>query len=324
MHVAICITHAHFVYCIYAFYCLQSYHHSFGPGPYQVEMQIELPANIGADPSQQRNVPENPTILINLFHEKLPHAVHVFLEQVAHKLWDNCAFYINTEHVLQVGPVDAVTGEDRLPKFVEKELDILSFQEYSFEHPHQQYTLGFTGRPAGPGFYINKLDNSKDHGPGGQMHHDLNEEADPCFGKIDDSSIELMDLMFGMPVIKKDGPKKLWLTERLRITSAKIVGWVDPNDASATQAHIENDAHKMNDAIKKAEAAVGNNAAVAEEKSDEKPEEEKTEEELEATPEEKPEEKPEEEKPEEKPIDSLDDAQKKIADLEKKLQEAGL
>lgn len=263
---------------------------SFGPGPYQVEMQIELPAHL----RDHSHVPKNPTLLINLFHEELPHSTHVFLEQVAHNLWDNCAFYINTEHVIQVGPLDAVTGEDRLPKFVEKELDILSFQEYSFQHPHQQYTLGFTGRPAGPGFYINKLDNSKDHGPGGQMHHDLSEEADPCFGKIDDSSIEIMDLMFHMPVVKEDGPRKWWLTERLRITSAQIVGWVDPNDASATQAHIENDAHKMNDAMKKAEAVVDNNAAAAEEK------------------------------PKEKPIESLDDAQKRIADLEKKLQAAGI
>ena len=258
---------------------------------------MELPANIRDD---HPHVPPNPKLLINLFHEELPHASHVFLEQVAHGLWDNCAFYINTEHVFQVGPLDAVTEEDRLPKFVEKELDILSFQEYSFKHPHQQYTLGFTGRPAGPGFYINKLDNSKDHGPGGQMHHDLSEEADPCFGKVDDSSVEILDLMFALPIVREDGPRNFWLQERIRIKSANVVGWVDPNDASATQAHIENDAHKMNDAIKKAEAVVDSNAAGA--ATEAKP--------VAAT--------------ETKPIESLDDAQKRIADLEKKLQAAGI
>ena len=36
----------------------------------------------------------------------------------------------------------------------------------------------------GPDFYINKMDNSANHGPGGQTQVVLNEEADPCFGRI--------------------------------------------------------------------------------------------------------------------------------------------
>ena len=136
----------------------------FGPGPYQVEITLELPA----DPNHHPTIPVNPTLLINLYHQEMPHATHVFLEQVAHHLWDGCAFAVNADHVLQTAPVDAVTGHDRTPAFVEKELDILSFQEYSDQHPHKRYTVGFTGRPAGPGFYVNKLDNSEDNGPGGQ------------------------------------------------------------------------------------------------------------------------------------------------------------
>ena len=136
----------------------------FGPGPYQVEITLELPA----DPNHHPTIPVNPTLLINLYHQEMPHATHVFLEQVAHQLWDGCAFAVNADHVLQTAPVDAVTGHDRTPAFVEKELDILSFQEYSDQHPHKRYTVGFTGRPAGPGFYVNKLDNSEDNGPGGQ------------------------------------------------------------------------------------------------------------------------------------------------------------
>ena len=33
-------------------------------------------------------------------------------------------------------------------------------------------------------FYINTQDNAQIHGPGGQHHHDLHEEGDPCFGKV--------------------------------------------------------------------------------------------------------------------------------------------
>ena len=229
----------------------------FGPGPYQVEIQFELPA----DPKHHPNVPANPSLLINLYHQEMPHATHVFLEQVAHKLWDGCAFAVNADHVLQTAPVDAVTGQDRTPAFVEKELDILSFQEYSDRHPHKRYTVGFTGRPAGPGFYVNKIDNSVDNGPGGQAHHDLDEEADPCFGVVDDGSVLVLERLFQLPTIADNGPHDHWLEDYLPILSARVVGWVDPNDASATQAHLESDQHKMEDALKKAEIGQQQNAA---------------------------------------------------------------
>ena len=129
-----------------------------------MEFQLELRASRKNYP----NVPANPTILINLFHEDMPHATHLFLEQVAHRLWDGCAFTINAEHVFQANPTNAATKQNRIANFQAKELDILSFQEYSTDHQHEQYTLGFTGRPAGPGFYINKIDNSFINGPGGQ------------------------------------------------------------------------------------------------------------------------------------------------------------
>lgn len=49
-----------------------------------------------------------------------------------------------------------------------------------------QFTLGFTGRPGGPDFYINKMNNTEAHGPGGQHQHHLEEFADPCFAKVID------------------------------------------------------------------------------------------------------------------------------------------
>lgn len=123
--------------------------------------------------------------------EKMPHAVNFFLQQVHHKLWDGCAFVINAVHILQAGPhrhINAGNYEanavDLMDKFLKAELDKIAFQEYHEGYPHTQYTLGLAGRPGGPDFYINKIDNSVNHGPGGQDHHDLHEEADPCFGKL--------------------------------------------------------------------------------------------------------------------------------------------
>merc|ERR1712150_153892 len=55
------------------------------------------------------------------------------------------------------------------------------FQEYSDRFPHETYTLGFSGRPGGPSFYINTIDNTKNHGPGGYA---ADGKGDPCFGKV--------------------------------------------------------------------------------------------------------------------------------------------
>ena len=60
----------------------------------------------------------------------------------------------------------------------------MPFQEYHDDYPHKRFTVGFAGRPGGPDFYINKVNNSENHGPGGQSHHDLHEEADPCFATL--------------------------------------------------------------------------------------------------------------------------------------------
>ena len=49
----------------------------------------------------------------------------------------------------------------------------LAFQEYSAEYPHRPFTVGIAGRPGGPDFYINLLDNVKNHGPGGIRTHNL-------------------------------------------------------------------------------------------------------------------------------------------------------
>jgi hypothetical protein len=50
--------------------------------------------------------------------------------------------------------------------------------------PHVKYTLGYAGRPGGPDFYVSTMDNTFNHGPGGQASYEEKSEADPCFAKV--------------------------------------------------------------------------------------------------------------------------------------------
>jgi len=161
----------------------------FGPGPHKVKFEVELPQDNMRDSHLINGQFSEFTIELHpLAH--LPHSVHLFLEQVHHKLWDGCSFVVNAPHILQAGAHPGKRNgdsfDDKMVPFAEAKLDILSYQEYNEEFPHKQWTVGFAGRPGGPDFYINKIDNTLNHGPGGQEHHDLHEEADPCFGKVVD------------------------------------------------------------------------------------------------------------------------------------------
>lgn len=155
---------------------------------------------------------------------KMPHAVHLFLEQVYHELWDNTWFYLNGPHVLQAGPQDWDDDEEgqALKRFKETQLDTLAFPEYSHDFPHIPWTLGFTGRPGGPDWYINKVDNTAPHGPGGQFQHDLIEQADPCFAKITDGHDVLMKV-FKMDVYPGDHEYAYFLQEPVEILKARIL-----------------------------------------------------------------------------------------------------
>lgn len=164
----------------------------------------------------------------------MPHAVHLFLEQVSHGLWDNAWFYINGPHVLQAGPqadeaalAKAIAaGEDErslaLRPFRELQLDTLSFPEYSEDFPHVPMTLGFTGRPGGPDFYINKVDNTIAHGPGGQFHHELAEYADSCFAKVV-SGFDSLKAMTETPTVMEANEYQFFYEEPIHIVKVAMV-----------------------------------------------------------------------------------------------------
>eukprot|EP00388_Colpodella_angusta_P038630 GDKK01044994.1.p2 GENE.GDKK01044994.1~~GDKK01044994.1.p2 ORF type:complete len:103 (+),score=13.11 GDKK01044994.1:3-311(+) len=72
----------------------------------------------------------------------------------------------------------------------------LAFQEYHPDFPHKQYTMGYAGRPSGPAFYISTVNNVANHGPASQGSAT---EADACFGKIQQQSIEIVKRMEKQP-----------------------------------------------------------------------------------------------------------------------------
>jgi cyclophilin family peptidyl-prolyl cis-trans isomerase len=150
----------------------------FGPGPHHVEVEVNFPTH------QE----ENWYFTIELAPiDEMPHSIHTFLELVSRGLFDNggYSFYSNAVHVIQGGPFsNHLTGSDIgnvEERFQESGYASVLFQEYSESFPHEKYTLGFTGRPGGPSFYINTRDNTQDHGPGGYA---ADGKGDPCFGKV--------------------------------------------------------------------------------------------------------------------------------------------
>jgi hypothetical protein len=163
----------------------------------------------------------------------VPHAVHMFMEQVEHGLWHkDTYFYLNGPHVLQVGPQmfdeedepmydDEHYEQHRIEHFYELDLEELIFPDYHDEFPHVQWTLGFTGRPGGPDFYINKVDNQASHGPGGQEHFALYEQADSCFGIIIEGK-EYMEQLFAAKTYSV--PAWEWIIEEpIPIVKAEII-----------------------------------------------------------------------------------------------------
>ena len=176
----------------------------YGPGPHRISMVINL------DDTQHEVIIELAPITL------MPHSVHTFLSQLSEGYWTRGtpAIVMNPGHVLQACPhpcleTKAMGGSYPGDPYVDMRhagLDTVSFQEYHPEYPHEKYTIGFAGRPSGPEFYINMMNNTLDHGPKEALpkkaivEDEEEEEADemmtmepdPCFGKII-SGFEVID-----------------------------------------------------------------------------------------------------------------------------------
>lgn len=200
----------------------------FGNGIHKVELDIEYPQyTVDLPPSSWPRVRGTFTLEMAPL-DLMPIAVNLFLQQVHHKLWNGCSFVINAMHILQAGPHrydESQSGKydanvaTLVNGFKNSKLDKMPFQEYHVNYPHDTHTVGFAGRPGGPDFYINKIDNSENHGPGGQSHHDLHEEADPCFGKL----VGGMEILQELNKIPVDGERGSLLLHSVVIMDSRVV-----------------------------------------------------------------------------------------------------
>jgi Cyclophilin type peptidyl-prolyl cis-trans isomerase/CLD len=180
----------------------------YGPGPHRVQfkVQVETSSNkdqlqaLETDDAMWHNMISKPlksftktsrskvtrSFVVQLAPvDEVPHALHFFLDMIQNGLWDDALFlhHEKVDHVMAAAPMDYKTHNIRYDELNDMGWQKgLGFPEFSKSLPHDKYTLGFADR--GPTFYINTMDNSDIHGPGGQGHHVLPEDADPCFGRI--------------------------------------------------------------------------------------------------------------------------------------------
>ncbi|KAL7581514.1 hypothetical protein ACA910_022083 [Epithemia clementina (nom. ined.)] len=180
----------------------------YGPGPYQVKLTINVLYHSrahGFDSSSpqhastfvhNRGMRVKRHFIIELAPlDLMPHSVHLFLDLVESKLWNDSVFlhHDESEHVVAAAPVDYSTHNLKTELLDSLNFKSLSFPEYSPEYPHKKYTVGFAHK--GPTIYINTVDNTENHGPGSQEHHLFPEDADPCFGTVIRGQEVIEDLM---------------------------------------------------------------------------------------------------------------------------------
>ena len=151
----------------------------YGPEPYLVRAALEFPASMPdpAGPAASLTWRMAPTAAA-------PYAVLHFLEHVVSGFVKG-AFHRNGGHVLQA----QVAGGGRP----------LVFQEYDAAWPHVKNTLGYAGRPGSGAFYINIIDNTRNHGP------DKKGESDAGFGKLIETEavLAVVERIKKMPGISK-------------------------------------------------------------------------------------------------------------------------
>mmetsp|Transcript_14589 Transcript_14589/g.22517 ORF Transcript_14589/g.22517 Transcript_14589/m.22517 type:complete len:277 (+) Transcript_14589:120-950(+) len=189
----------------------------FGRGPYFVEFRLDVPDVDG-------EISERSIVMRLAPLDIMPHSVHTFLELVSRNLYKDSTLTLAMEHLAYVdiaakdgsklGHVfrDAGDRDDFTPH--------TSFREYTEDHPHLPWTVGFigsSGAGAGPEFYISVADNSLLHGPAlDKDRANLPKKLDPCFAIV----VAGRDVVRDVYSLPKDG---FSLVDPVRISSCRIL-----------------------------------------------------------------------------------------------------
>jgi len=145
--------------------------------------------------------------------ESMPHTIRYFLTLVENDYWNGCHFFRNAGHVIQAN-CHRRNRENEFSR--EGKAGSISFQEYdeSLPYLHQKYSIGMAGRPGGPDFYVNLLDNKRNHGPGGQ-----GPKPDPCFANI----VEGQDVVDEIHRLEHDGSTMRVLKEWVEFERVTVI-----------------------------------------------------------------------------------------------------
>ena len=183
-----------------------------GARNYRVELMLEFQPSI---PDFAESGKDG-SILIEMAPISLvPCSVYNFMEIA--RTWKSGGFHRNAGHVLQAVAKSDVT-------------DSMPFQEYSKEYPHMKGTVGYTGRPSGPGFYVSIRDNSGNHGPGSQQKQNPY-EADCVIGKVirgmEDGTVDRVHKMPGRGFLSNKGDWVLIRAMRILVPGDGPDGYVE-------------------------------------------------------------------------------------------------
>jgi cyclophilin family peptidyl-prolyl cis-trans isomerase len=206
----------------------------FGKGPHHVRITVEMPVidpNL-RDRDEHRGI-ETRSFVVQLAPlDVMPHSVHFFLEMVRLRMWDNTFFYHHEkiEHVLSALPLNYHTGTPTFHDLAFLGRQSLSFPEFSMDYHHEKYTIGLAHM--GPSFYLNTRDNFEVHGPGGQGHHLLPLDADPCFGRVVEG-FSVVDDLIQLGLLFDDGSS----SSSSIITSEGPAEGVDPSPTAPVGPH---------------------------------------------------------------------------------------
>mmetsp|Transcript_2433 Transcript_2433/g.6525 ORF Transcript_2433/g.6525 Transcript_2433/m.6525 type:complete len:423 (+) Transcript_2433:211-1479(+) len=149
---------------------------------------------------------------------EMPHAIDHFFRMIEKKLWNGLAL-VHEPHSFVVSATPMMTDENHAwagQRFVDANITHMAFTEHSPTYPpphHRLYTVAFSGRPGGPGFYIS-LDNELDYA----------REQESTFGVV----MEGRDVLYQFFLQRDVGRKKILTIESIDILETKMLKEEDP------------------------------------------------------------------------------------------------
>lgn len=140
---------------------------------------------------------------------EMPHAIDHFARMVENELWNGLALvHESNAEIISATPMltdetHAWTGK----RFVDANLTHMAFTEHSSTFPpphHRMFSVSFSGRPGGPGFYIS-------------LENDLNysHERESTFGVV----MEGRDILYELFLQKNRKTKRVLMIEKIDLIS---------------------------------------------------------------------------------------------------------